>query len=412
MRGSSARFGRVVVLVVGLAILGIASAQPALARPVPGPCAPGASYDPACDADQDGDVDIFDIQLTAGHWNQSGTWVSDNNHDHLGQNWTGSDSLAIIGSFGSPRYAALVLDNNHPSGDGLAVAQAGGAGVSVYYSGWAGIFVGASGAGGGNGDGVRVCTAGSVGSCPIDTASNGVEIGHATGHGLRVMSADGDGLSVQAVDGSGASVQSAGAHGLFVGAAGGNGVYVGSAGAHGVYALTTNGAYNGVYGINSGGGNGVRGDSNGAITSGVYGENSGGGFGVAGRVLNGGRAVYGEAGAGWAGWFNGSVTITGTCTGCRQASFAVNTGTRALQPGDVVAVRGVTPADLDNAAALWDVLRAAGPGGGRRGRPRCPWLLRPSTCRRRTAGSFSPATERPRQANTSSSSTAGRCRCG
>lgn len=39
-----------------------------------GPCAAGALYDSACDVDHDGDVDIFDIQLTAGHWNRSGTW--------------------------------------------------------------------------------------------------------------------------------------------------------------------------------------------------------------------------------------------------------------------------------------------------------------------------------------------------
>ena len=32
---------------------------------------------------------VTDIQLTASHWNQTGTWVSDNQHDHLGQTWTG-----------------------------------------------------------------------------------------------------------------------------------------------------------------------------------------------------------------------------------------------------------------------------------------------------------------------------------
>jgi hypothetical protein len=41
-------------------------------------------YDPACDVDHDGDVDIFDIQLTAGHWNRSGAWTSDNGHTPLG----------------------------------------------------------------------------------------------------------------------------------------------------------------------------------------------------------------------------------------------------------------------------------------------------------------------------------------
>ena len=69
MRGSSARFGRVVVLAVRQAILGLANAQPALARPVPGPCAPGAGYDPTRDVDHVTDVDILDVQLAAGQLN-------------------------------------------------------------------------------------------------------------------------------------------------------------------------------------------------------------------------------------------------------------------------------------------------------------------------------------------------------
>ena len=46
------------------------------ARVLAGPCAPGGAYDPACDVDHDGDVDIFDIQLAAGHWGQAGPWSS------------------------------------------------------------------------------------------------------------------------------------------------------------------------------------------------------------------------------------------------------------------------------------------------------------------------------------------------
>ena len=52
-------------------VLSIAAVLPAAAAP----CAFGAAYDPACDVDQDGDIDVFDIQLTAGHWNQTGTWT-------------------------------------------------------------------------------------------------------------------------------------------------------------------------------------------------------------------------------------------------------------------------------------------------------------------------------------------------
>jgi hypothetical protein len=41
-----------------------------------GPCTAGGVYNPSCDVDHDGDVDIFDIQLTSGHWNQAGLYTS------------------------------------------------------------------------------------------------------------------------------------------------------------------------------------------------------------------------------------------------------------------------------------------------------------------------------------------------
>ena len=98
------------VLVLVLLVL---AAAPVAAAPfhstslpdyVSGPCAPGAIYESACDVDHDGDVDVFDIQLTAGRWGQTGTWLSDNDHNHLGQTWTGSNNpLKINGSFGTSR---------------------------------------------------------------------------------------------------------------------------------------------------------------------------------------------------------------------------------------------------------------------------------------------------------------------
>ena len=73
-------------------VLSILAATPIAAAPLSGPCAPGAAYDSACDANHDGTVNVLDIQLTAGHWNQTGTWLSDNGHDHLGQTWTGNNN--------------------------------------------------------------------------------------------------------------------------------------------------------------------------------------------------------------------------------------------------------------------------------------------------------------------------------
>ena len=62
--------GFLVVLLVYFAV----AAVPSTAAPSVGPCASGGVYNPACDVDHDGDVDIIDIQLTAGHWGQAGTY--------------------------------------------------------------------------------------------------------------------------------------------------------------------------------------------------------------------------------------------------------------------------------------------------------------------------------------------------
>lgn len=65
----------ILLLLVTLLLLAVA---PAAAAPLAGPCVAGQGYDPGCDADHDGDVDILDIQLTAGHWGTSGAYVDTN----------------------------------------------------------------------------------------------------------------------------------------------------------------------------------------------------------------------------------------------------------------------------------------------------------------------------------------------
>lgn len=65
------------IWIVSLIVLaGVPAAASPTALRLAGPCAPGAAYDPACDVDHDGDVDVFDIQLAAGHWNQGGVFTS------------------------------------------------------------------------------------------------------------------------------------------------------------------------------------------------------------------------------------------------------------------------------------------------------------------------------------------------
>lgn len=49
--------------------------MPTGAAPLNATCTPGAVYNPDCDVDNDGDVDVIDIQLAAGHWNRTGTFA-------------------------------------------------------------------------------------------------------------------------------------------------------------------------------------------------------------------------------------------------------------------------------------------------------------------------------------------------
>jgi hypothetical protein len=204
-----------------------------MGAPLAGPCLPGVAYDPACDVDHDGDVDIFDIQLAAGHWNQNGTWVSDNDHNHLGQTWSGDNNpLRLQGTFGTVNSnAPLILSNSQSTGaglrvtsagaDGIYVGNTGNDGVSVAFPGDDGLYVLSSGddgvfvntAGGdglavgtafgsgvnvewATGDGLFVCRAGGVASCTPSASSHGLEVGNAQADGVRITDADDDGIQI------------------------------------------------------------------------------------------------------------------------------------------------------------------------------------------------------------------------
>lgn len=184
-----------------------------------GGCGSGSGYDPACDVDHDDDIDIHDIQLTAGHWNETGTWVSDNQHDHLGQIWSGNNNpLVIQGSFGSPESASLVLGNSYPLGHGLEVDSAGLSGVQVDAAGE---------------DGVYVHTAGNVGTTTQSGEANGFEVAGAENYGLFVGRAGYSGVYVDSAIISGVDVNSAGEDGFYVHIAGNVGTTTQSALANG-----------------------------------------------------------------------------------------------------------------------------------------------------------------------------------
>jgi hypothetical protein len=67
---------RLLALLIAVSLLATAAVS-AAAAPTAGPCVAGGSYNPACDVDHNGIIDILDIQLTAGHWNTNGVWVAD-----------------------------------------------------------------------------------------------------------------------------------------------------------------------------------------------------------------------------------------------------------------------------------------------------------------------------------------------
>lgn len=83
---------------------------PAAASPTAAaPCAPGL----ACDANQNGVIDVFDIQLTAGHWNQNGTFTS-GSWDLTGNAGTSPGIHANSGG----TYAGYFLDQIFVTGGG------------------------------------------------------------------------------------------------------------------------------------------------------------------------------------------------------------------------------------------------------------------------------------------------------
>jgi hypothetical protein len=60
------------VLVLLLVTAGATAQVPASAMRLVDGCAPGSGYDPACDLNFDGAIDVLDMQLAAAHWGQGG----------------------------------------------------------------------------------------------------------------------------------------------------------------------------------------------------------------------------------------------------------------------------------------------------------------------------------------------------
>jgi len=187
------------------------------AAPLAGPCAAGEAYDPACDVDHDSDVDIFDIQLTASHWSQYGAYVSDNNHDHLGQTWTGNNNpLKIEGSFAVfPNHFALQGKNTATNSIGVRGEANASGSVGVW---------GQSNA--------------NTGVYGLSTSGIAVWGQSSSGVAIKAESTTNDGVDVTS-GGTGVYVLSSFLDGMAVGSAGSDGLHVYSAFFNGVYANTT-----------------------------------------------------------------------------------------------------------------------------------------------------------------------------
>ena len=75
---------RRLILMLMLILLTLAtgspSAQEAPESPEVAACPAGIGYASGCDVDQDNDVDILDVQRTAGHWNSAGVFTPGHTH--------------------------------------------------------------------------------------------------------------------------------------------------------------------------------------------------------------------------------------------------------------------------------------------------------------------------------------------
>lgn len=346
-------------LVSALAVLFLLTLASSYAAPLTAPCMPGAVYDPACDVDADGDVDTVDIQTTAGHFNQSGVYTSDNNHNHLGQTWNGSNnSLTITGAF-SPNPPLLLANT---TGDGLRATTnasngVGAEGTATAASGSATGVSGKSFAAGGVGvAGNALATTGnSYGVTGQSSSSSGRGVwgvaasttGTTTGVYGQSTSTAGAGVRAYATASSGvtsglyaeaASPEGRAVYGFATSGSGSpTGTYGQSAATAGTgaigWASSASGNTVGVWGIaNSTTGKGVHGyaAANSGLNYGVYGQgSSAAGYGVFGtNGASSGTGVRGDSntGVGVHGYASNGVGVLAEGNGASTTALEIDGG--------------------------------------------------------------------------------------
>lgn len=141
---------------------GLAAAQAQPPAPTAADCSlslPG-TYDPTCDVDHDGDIDIFDIQLAASHWGETGTWtgggagwlLTGNAGTDPTTNFIGTtDGQPLIvqpagGSVGigtnAPQAPFNVVGTSWFQGDSTPLPAAAGKGIGIGFTGEQGYIFG------------------------------------------------------------------------------------------------------------------------------------------------------------------------------------------------------------------------------------------------------------------------------
>lgn len=139
---------------------GLAAAQEQPASPAAADCSlsPAGVYDPTCDVDHDGDIDIVDIQLVADRWNQTGSYVdafwslagnagTDPSTNYLGT--TDGQPLVVQPAGGNvgvgttaPQSTLNVVGTTWFQGDSTPLPAAAGKGIAVGFSGDQGYVFG------------------------------------------------------------------------------------------------------------------------------------------------------------------------------------------------------------------------------------------------------------------------------
>ncbi len=364
-------------------LLPLGAAASTLPTPQTAPCTPGAAYNPACDVDHDNDVDIFDIQLTAGHWGQTGTFLADgwgltgNAGTVPGTNFLGtSDNQAIEIKVNNQR--ALRIE---PTAQTNWINIIGGSVGNTVAAGVYGVTI----AGGGGPAAPNQATGNYA---AIGGGYNNQAAGAAVVDGGRNNTATVDYATVGGGAFNNATATSSTVAGGYENNASGyrSTVSGGSSNtASGQYAVVPGGDVNTADGDNSfaaghrakalGNGTFVWADSTNAdftgssanqflvrASAGAYYEGNNTGYVLRAFNLAAGTGLRGATNGTYAGYFEDNIFVTGSCNGCELVYVGVNDGTTPLAPGDVVAPAGLSTALQGSAEPVLRLRRAGDVG--------------------------------------------------